>query len=73
MSSKNIQTQYSKLFDKLEKLKNDNESAHILQDKIYRKFIKDIVNDKISPKDIKPLALNINKYVVKKDVRRWYA
>ena len=44
----------------------DNERSHILQDKIYRKFIKDI-------EDIKIIALLINKHVVKYDKGRWYA
>jgi hypothetical protein len=67
--------EYNKLFNKLEKLNKEenNELAHILQDKIYRKFIRDIVNKKIKGKEIEILAKDMNKYVVKKDIRRWYA
>jgi len=67
--------EYNKLFNKLEKLNKEenNEFAHILQDKIYRKFIRDIVNKKIKGKEIEILAKDMNKYVVKKDIRRWYA
>jgi hypothetical protein len=51
---------YNLLFIKLEKLNkdNDNESSHILQDKIYRKFIKDICNNKFKTfDDIKKLQI----------------
>lgn len=71
----NFLLEYNKLFNKLEKLNKEenNEFAHILQDKIYRKFIRDIVNKKIKGKEIEILAKDMNKYVVKKDIRRWYA
>jgi hypothetical protein len=68
--------QYETLFNKLNKLNqdNDNEASHILQDKIYRKFIKDIINDKFTTMTIiKKFAKNMNKYVVKEDKGRWYA
>jgi hypothetical protein len=71
-----LEKSYKLLFDKLEKLhqENDNEVSHILQDKIYRKFIKDISNDKFtSLKDIKKIGNIINKKVVKNDIGRWYA
>ena len=67
---------YNLLFIKLEKLNkdNDNESSHILQDKIYRKFIKDICNNKFKTlDDIKKVANYMNKIVVKNDIDRWYA
>jgi hypothetical protein len=67
---------YNLLFIKLEKLNkdNDNESSHILQDKIYRKFIKDICNNKFKTlDDIKKVANYMNKNVVKNDINRWYA
>ena len=49
-----LEQKYNSLFMKLEKLNQiDNESSHILQDKIYRKFIKDICNNKFTTlKDI---------------------
>jgi hypothetical protein len=68
--------QYETLFNKLNKLNqdNDNEASHILQNKIYRKFIKDIINDKFTTMTIiKKFAKNMNKYVVKEDKGRWYA
>ena len=67
---------YNLLFIKLEKLNkdNDNESSHILQDKIYRKFIKDICNNKFKTlDDIIKVANYMNKNVVKNDINRWYA
>jgi len=77
----NIITVYNKLFKKLHKLNTnahgdnsgDNEISHILQDKIYRKFIKDIINNKFSNDELKTVAKNMHKYVVKHDVGRWYA
>ena len=41
--------------------------------KIYRKFIRDIVNGKIKTNEIKIIANDMNKYVVKKDTGMWYA
>ena len=38
-----------------------------------RKFIKDIVNNKITSKDIKEFAKDMNKYVVKFDKGMWYS
>lgn len=61
------------------KLKNaddngDNEAAHIVQDKLYRKFIRDIVNNRFSNMDeLKLIANNMNKFVVKNDTGRWYS
>ena len=72
-----INADYAKLFKKLDKINkedDDNEAGHILQDKIYRKFVKDIASGKITNmKDIQTLAKNMNKYVVKQDSGRWYA
>jgi uncharacterized protein YjgD (DUF1641 family) len=67
---------YSTLFDKLKEEDNngDNEKAHMIQDKLYRKFIRDIVNNKLNTiNDIKLFADNMNKFVVKKDTGRWYS
>jgi hypothetical protein len=65
---------FNTLFAKLEKINDDNENSHILQDKIYRKFIKDITTNKFNNlEDIKKVANAINKNVVKKDKGRWYA
>jgi hypothetical protein len=68
-----LDKKYISLFKKLEKL-DDNENSHILQDKIYRKFIKDICKNEFTTlKDIKKVANSINKNVVKHDKGRWYA
>lgn len=64
---------YTKLCDKLDKLKDDNEYGHILQDKIYRKFIRDVTNEKVKGNDIKKIADLIKKRVFKYDKNRWYA
>ena len=67
-------SKYNSLFIKLDKVKDDNEMSHIIQDKIYRKFIKDIVDNKLNTLvDMKMIANEINKKVVKKDKDRWYA
>ncbi len=70
-----LENKYNLLFIKLEKLnKEDNESSHILQDKIYRTFIKDIHNNKFTTlKEIQKVAKYMNKNVVKHDKGRWYA
>ena len=73
MSDKLI-NKYKRLFNKLNKVEEDIEVAHIVQDEIYRKFIKDIANNKIKDlKIIMILANDINKNVVAKDKDRWYA
>ena len=67
---------YNLLFIKFKKLieKDDNETSHILQDKIYRKFIKDICNNNFSTlNEIKIVANDINKNVIKYDKNRYYA
>jgi hypothetical protein len=70
-----IRAYYHRLFDKLHQInkQGDNEASHILQDKIYRKFIKDIVSGKIRDEEIKVIAQELNEYVVKNDYDRWYA
>lgn len=69
-----MEYKYNLLFSELEKFKNDNEYSHIVQDKIYRKFIKDVCKNKFSTiDDINKIALLINKNVVKNDKNRWYA
>lgn len=52
MSNQFVQNDYHKLFNKLRELdtRSDNESARVSQDKIYRKFVRDIVNNKINTK-----------------------
>ena len=51
----------------------DNEEQHIEQDKIYRKFIKDIKSNKYKYDEIKVVADMITKKVIKYDKNRWYA
>lgn len=70
---------YKKLFNEFyiyEIQKKDMESSHEIQDKIYRRFIKDISSGKLkSLSSIKTIANIINKKVIKYDVKnkRWYA
>lgn len=71
-----LEKSYSILFDKLkeEDAKGDNETAHVIQDKLYRKFIRDIVNNKLNDiNEIRLFADNMNKFVVRKDTGRWYS
>lgn len=73
-----LENKYYSLFMKLDKLNNSDDKifSHMLQDKLYRKFIKDICNNKLSSlKDIQKIADYMNKYVVKydKEKNRWYA
>ncbi len=69
-----MEQKYDNLFKKLDKISSDIECKHILQDKIYRRFIKNICNNKLKTiKEIKNIAHNVNKHVVKKDKNNWYA
>lgn len=75
MSDK-LEKSYMIAFNKLKEFDNsgNNEQAHIVQDKLYRKFIRDIVNNKFSNMDeLKLIANNMNKFVVKNDTGRWYS
>lgn len=65
---------YDNLFVKMIKKYDDNEFGHKIQDYIYRKFIRDILNNRFrNIKEIDDIAKYINEYVVKKDIGRWYA
>ncbi len=71
-----ILSKYKKMFVKLKEENGDNETAHVTQDEIYRKFIKDIASDKFeSREDIVLLAKEIKKNVIvyDNDQNRWYA
>lgn len=69
-----LDKKYNLLFIKFEQINNDNEKSHILQDKIYRTFIKDISTNKFKTLEhIKQIGKYINKYIVKYDSNRWYA
>ena len=69
-----IENKYNKLFIKLNKLTNDPEQYHILQDSIYRKFIIDISNNKFNNvNDITTIAKEIKKNVIKYDKDLWYS
>ena len=49
-------------------------ASSMLQDKIYRKFVKDICNNNLSTlADIKKIADGMKKNIVKHDKDRWYA
>jgi hypothetical protein len=76
----NIVDTYKKLCDKSVKNNTlstdsiDQEGTHIAQDKIYRKFINDMVNGNIKTiKAAKEIAVLLKKDVVKYDKHRWYA
>ena len=64
---------YIKLCEKLEKITDCNETSHILQDKIYRKFINDISTQKIKGTEILEISKLLKKRVIKYDKDRWYA
>jgi hypothetical protein len=68
---------YTKIINKFVKIKvtDDYEHIHSEQDKIYRKFIKDISNKKIKNKEIYDISVLIKDNVVKyyKSNVRWYA
>jgi hypothetical protein len=69
-----IENKYNKLFIKLNKIIDDKESYHILQDSIYKKFIIDISNNKFNNvNDITTIAKEIKKNVIKYDKDLWYS
>ena len=64
---------YEKLCEKLKKESDDNEASHIIQDKIYRKFINDVTTQKIKGDELLQIANLMKNRVVKYDKNRWYA
>lgn len=69
-----ISRKYTSLLLKFDSVTDDNEESHKVQDKIYRTFITDIVNNKFKTKqDIVSLAKEMKKRVIKHDKNRWYA
>ena len=67
-------SKYKKMFERLKEVNDDNETAHGIQDEIYRKYIKDIASGKFETKeDIVVLAKEIKKNVIVYDTNRWYA
>jgi len=65
---------YIPLFKKLDEEKICHESRHIFQDKIYRKFIRDIANKKFANlEDILIMANDINTKVIKLGKGKWYS
>lgn len=72
IDSKNIK-KYKKVINKCLKINDDNEQSHILQDKIYRQFIKDITKNSLTQTEIQQIALIIKNNVVVNDIGRWYA
>lgn len=74
---KNIK-KYDKLINNFLEIQNEkeysNETAHIVQDEIYRTFIKDISNNKFKTiEDAILISKKIKKSVIKHDKDRWYA
>ena len=75
------ESRYDEMFKSLEihNERQDNESIHIVEDKIYRRFIKDIASNKFTNIDTIILAANkINDIIIKPndgtwDTCRWYA
>lgn len=74
MENNNI-TKYNKLFIELSKKSRCTESAHMIEDEIYRTFISDIANGRITPEYIIILSKQINEIIIegRKNVGRWYA
>jgi hypothetical protein len=73
---KKIKYEYEIDIKKLEKYENKgcNESSHVCQDEIYRKFIKDIAFGKLNKlEDIKFISSLLVDKVIIHDKNRWYA
>lgn len=65
---------YTKELKRLKKHKKDKETYHIIQDGIYRKFISDVADGKLSKlKDIKSVAGTLKENLVNVELELWYA
>ncbi len=51
----------------------DNEVAHMIEDDVYRRFVKGVVDGKLNAKDAKDIASSIHEFIIKNDYIRWYA
>lgn len=72
----NIKNEYDKHIEKFQKHQNrgDNEMSHIIQDEIYRKFIKDIECGKLNNIEAMQMISGlIAQKVIAHDKGRWYA
>lgn len=69
-----LKNQYARLFVKLGINNDDVELAHVLEDKIYEKFVKDIVSGKFkSITQVKNIAKDIKKNIINVNRKKWYA
>ena len=70
-----IKKSYDKIIKEIQDFDElgDYESATITEFKIYKKFIRDIINGNIKNKEIKNTAEKINKNVVKNKNTRWFS
>jgi len=72
----NMGMEYREKFKELDEYeeKNCNETSHIIQDEIYRKFIRDISSGKLNNfDDIKYISIILEQRVIPYDKNRWYA
>ena len=60
-----MENKYLTLCDKYDEIGSHNELTHILQDKIYRKFINDIAKKNINGKEIHKIAKILKKRIIK--------
>ena len=73
-----LSSEYNQLFLQLKRLYNDGDQgdkkeAHRLQDIIYRKFIQDILDERIDTLEyIQVLSSQINDHVIKYDTNHEY-
>lgn len=65
---------YEKLLKKFKKtiISEDTELAHILRDKIFIKFIKDVSNNKLSSSEIKIISNKLKLELIKSGFEFWY-
>jgi len=76
MEFERILKQYEKLLEKFSKSvdKNANEIAHLQQDELYEKFIKEISDNKFkSIEEISIIASLLKNYFDSKKFDKWYS
>ena len=75
----NNMEKYNKKIIKFTKMSNEKDidllEIHILRDKIFMNFIKDISSNKISSDEILLISKEINNKIIKKKINKnmWYA
>ncbi len=65
---------YDTQLKRLAQAQHDNEASHVIQDRVYRRFVTDVAAGKLgAAAQVSMVAEVLRKKVVRNDRGRWYA